>query len=130
MTSSKAICYLIKAISITNPEIKFYFNFVLQIEITVCPSHHFGLNCMQLCECQNGADCDPLNGSCKCLTGWSGEKCDVSCPEGYYGINCKERCNCDQGVQCDPIDGECICPPGYHGKNCDLCRFFLHFNFE
>lgn len=80
---------------------------------------------MQLCDCHNGADCDPSNGSCKCLIGWSGEKCDKPCPHGYFGINCNERCNCDQGVQCDPGDGECICPPGYHGKKCDRSKFFI-----
>lgn len=104
-------------------------------EIVVCPSQRFGVNCMQLCDCHNGADCNPSNGSCKCLTGWSGQKCDIPCPEGYFGINCSERCNCDQGVQCDPANGECTCPSGYHGKNCELRKFFQYnvyhyFHFE
>uniref|UniRef100_A0A8R1HYF2 EGF-like domain-containing protein n=1 Tax=Caenorhabditis japonica TaxID=281687 RepID=A0A8R1HYF2_CAEJA len=38
-------------------------------EISVCPSGRFGVDCMQLCKCQNGALCNSEDGSCECLPG-------------------------------------------------------------
>ncbi|VDK36403.1 unnamed protein product [Gongylonema pulchrum] len=79
---------------------------------------------MQLCDCHNGAGCNPSNGICECLVGWSGQRCDTPCPEGYFGTNCTEQCSCENGTQCDPADGECICQPGFRGKSCELRKIY------
>ncbi|XP_066282421.1 proto-oncogene tyrosine-protein kinase receptor Ret-like [Branchiostoma lanceolatum] len=48
----------------------------------ICSSGTFGLNCSMSCYCQNNATCDPVNGSCICNEGQSGEFCEnVSIPD-------------------------------------------------
>ena len=74
---------------------------------------------MQLCKCQNGAICDPKDGSCECSPGWSGKKCDKACAPGTFGKDCSRKCDCADGMHCDPSDGECICPPGKKGHKCE-----------
>ena len=34
-----------------------------------CPTYTFGDECSELCTCKNGAFCDPVNGTCLCLSG-------------------------------------------------------------
>ncbi|XP_066278759.1 uncharacterized protein [Branchiostoma lanceolatum] len=48
-----------------------------------CAPGNFGLNCSKNCNCQNNAMCDPVNGTCICVEGQSGEFCknDVPKPE-------------------------------------------------
>ena len=41
-----------------------------------CPSGKFGQNCADQCNCENGADCDPIGGRCICKTGYTGERCE------------------------------------------------------
>ncbi|XP_066285873.1 proto-oncogene tyrosine-protein kinase receptor Ret-like [Branchiostoma lanceolatum] len=40
-----------------------------------CAPGSFGLNCSRDCSCQKNASCDPVNGSCICAEGQSGEFC-------------------------------------------------------
>ncbi|XP_066274517.1 uncharacterized protein [Branchiostoma lanceolatum] len=40
-----------------------------------CAPGRFGLNCSMTCYCQNEASCDPVNGTCICAAGQSGEFC-------------------------------------------------------
>jgi len=47
-------------------------------------------------------------GECKCLQGWTGEKCET--------LTCDARCG-NHG-QCK--NGSCICSVGYNGKYCTL----------
>ncbi|CAH1261831.1 RET [Branchiostoma lanceolatum] len=48
----------------------------------ICSPGTFGLNCSMSCYCQNNATCDPVNGSCICDEGQSGEFCqNVSVPD-------------------------------------------------
>jgi len=45
---------------------------------TDCESSHYGYQCAQLCNCQNQGICNPVDGSCHCQPGWSGQFCDQS----------------------------------------------------
>ena len=40
-----------------------------------CPSGTFGLRCIGVCNCQNGATCDPVDGTCYWRKGFQGDKC-------------------------------------------------------
>ncbi|XP_078592926.1 uncharacterized protein LOC144871406 [Branchiostoma floridae x Branchiostoma japonicum] len=42
-----------------------------------CGSGTFGWNCSMNCHCENNARCDPVNGSCICAEGQSGEFCQI-----------------------------------------------------
>lgn len=37
-----------------------------------CESRKFGQGCQENCECQNGALCNPVDGSCNCTHGFKG----------------------------------------------------------
>lgn len=43
-----------------------------------CTASHYGPDCAETCECENGAQCDRRNGRCSCLHSWVG----LSCQEG------------------------------------------------
>src|SRR5688572_7935721 len=58
--------------------------------------------------CSNGGTCE--DGTCNCLTGFSGENCET-----------EDKCvsnnvNCLNGGEC--VDGECDCAAYYHGDDC------------
>ena len=38
----------------------------------------YGQNCEEVCQCQNGAECNFITGECTCTIGWSGEYCNSS----------------------------------------------------
>ena len=40
-----------------------------------CTNGTYGLNCRGICFCQNGASCDPVDGTCDCRDGFQGDKC-------------------------------------------------------
>jgi len=40
-----------------------------------CPTGKFGEFCTENCQCENGSPCDPYDGQCKCLAGWTGVDC-------------------------------------------------------
>jgi len=42
-----------------------------------CSSGLYGLNCVQGCQCQNGASCGAQNGLCTCNPPWLGTYCNV-----------------------------------------------------
>ena len=42
----------------------------------------FGQDCGQMCECYNGAQCDPVTGQCRCSQGWLGPRCQ----RGDFGM--------------------------------------------
>lgn len=92
--------------------------FRLKEKLLVCPKGRFGNECMQLCNCQNAATCNAVNGECQCQAGFHGKHCELPCEKGTYGLDCQETCNCDN-MECDPVDGSCICPIGYRGKGCN-----------
>lgn len=43
-----------------------------------CPTAFYGKNCANVCQCQNGADCDHITGQCTCRTGFTGKQCEQS----------------------------------------------------
>ncbi|XP_035661723.1 tyrosine-protein kinase receptor Tie-1-like [Branchiostoma floridae] len=43
----------------------------------ICAPDTFGWNCSMNCNCANNASCDPVNGSCICAEGLSGEFCQI-----------------------------------------------------
>ena len=103
-----------------------------------CPDFTFGLNCSSACACTNGGVCNPVNGSCSCLPGYTGPQCETGdgreipklpiasgfdclvCPSGFYGEDCRLPCSClsSHTNTCSPIDGRCECLPGYQGEQC------------
>lgn len=80
-----------------------------------CPSGKFGEFCTEKCQCENGSPCDPYDGQCKCLAGWTGVDCSEKCSPHNFGVNCVEECPCKNGAICDPVTGKCDCPPGFRG---------------
>ncbi|PRD22151.1 UNVERIFIED_CONTAM: Multiple epidermal growth factor-like domains protein 11 [Trichonephila clavipes] len=38
-----------------------------------CSSDYYGQDCAQKCECENGATCNPVDGSCTCTPGYKGK---------------------------------------------------------
>lgn len=41
-----------------------------------CPRSFHGAGCQQVCECQQGAPCDPISGQCLCPAGFHGQLCE------------------------------------------------------
>ncbi|RVE71781.1 hypothetical protein OJAV_G00055350 [Oryzias javanicus] len=92
---------------------------ILTLTSAVCPSGHWGPDCLNSCSCHNGAQCSPYDGECRCSPGWTGLYCTQSCPSGFHGRDCSEVCHCQNGADCDHITGLCACRTGFIGTNCD-----------
>lgn len=43
--------------------------------IPACTNGSFGEDCAKKCQCQNGAACDPAQGTCTCPPGFTGDTC-------------------------------------------------------
>lgn len=91
-----------------------------------CKEGSFGPQCKGTCQCLNNATCDKTDGTCDCLPGWIGVRCDNPCPAGYYGKYCQSKCKCQNGGSCDPVDGNCTCVSEWQGQTCDLCKLALN----
>ena len=80
-----------------------------------CDIGYFGSGCGSVCECENGADCDPVSGECTCTSGYIGDKCDTECSEWTHGMGCVLECLCYRNNTqiCDNEDGRCTCKSGY-----------------
>lgn len=63
--------------------------------------------------CSNRGYCDGVIGSCRCHTGYFGERCEF--------ITCEDKQNCNEpnGV-CDYTTGFCSCTEKYTGNSCEL----------
>ncbi|KAL2093258.1 hypothetical protein ACEWY4_010570 [Coilia grayii] len=87
--------------------------------ISSCPAGHWGPDCLNSCNCHNGAQCSAYDGECRCGPGWTGLYCTQRCPSGFYGRDCAEVCRCQNGADCDHISGQCACRTGFIGGSCD-----------
>ena len=47
-----------------------------------CADDRYGVNCNDICICENGALCDDVSGECLCTPGWFGNDCSKPCPRG------------------------------------------------
>ncbi|GIX82446.1 hypothetical protein CEXT_812931 [Caerostris extrusa] len=45
-----------------------------------------GANCTKECKCENGAKCNPFNGSCICPKGWLRDWCHIPCETGFFMV--------------------------------------------
>ena len=43
-----------------------------------CPEGFYGQDCVEVCQCENGASCDFITGLCNCTAGWMGRHCNMS----------------------------------------------------
>lgn len=51
----------------------------------------YGVDCRQVCLCQNGGSCDKASGHCLCASGWTGIECELGkkiCYSTYQFILC------------------------------------------
>ena len=44
--------------------------------VLVCPPGTYGADCGETCLCQNGAQCNHVNGQCTCAPGYTGNLCE------------------------------------------------------
>ena len=82
------------------------------------------------CQCDSRGsasdDCDSVSGTCTCLPGVTGLRCD-QCLPGFTGISSGVcvRCSCDpsgsHNNSCDPDSAQCPCRPNFVGTTCDTC---------
>lgn len=84
----------------------------------LCPPDRYGLNCLEVCRCENGGKCDHISGECFCNKGFAGPLCEDRCTEGNNIEQCKSECRCQNGGNCDASTGSCKCPPGWTGSVC------------
>ena len=85
-----------------------------------CPPMTYGNECSSNCTCNetNTASCNPVDGSCDCESGWSGEECETDIDE------CEDDSICPQNSECINIDGgyECDCGIGYLPTSNGTCE--------
>ncbi|KAF6125933.1 N-acetylglucosamine-1-phosphodiester alpha-N-acetylglucosaminidase [Phyllostomus discolor] len=72
-----------------------------------CSNGSFGEDCAKKCQCQNGATCDPVLGTCTCPPGFTGDSCVQECPLGWHGPGCQKPCECEHQCPCNPQTGNC-----------------------
>ncbi|ALC39615.1 nimA, partial [Drosophila busckii] len=72
-----------------------------------CDHDRWGLDCKNVCQCQNDAVCDNKTGNCHCIAGWAGQFCEQPCPPGTHGVMCRKGCQCSNKL-CHPQTGDCI----------------------
>lgn len=124
----------------------------LEIGQCLCKTNVFGLKCdtcrngttfldtdnplgCEECSCDTvgsvSTDCDPVTGTCVCLSGVTGERCD-QCLAGFTGFSSMGcvQCSCHQvgaaSDVCDPVTGQCPCLPNVFGLSCDSCSPGFH----
>ena len=56
--------------------VTFLLSLIFWIFTTVCPPTKYGPNCELKCTCKNGGLCNPVDGSCTCALGWTGDYCE------------------------------------------------------
>lgn len=109
-----------------------------------CDAGYTGTTCSDFCPtAEEGFDCsghgDCIHGSCLCLAGWVGARCDRHgccsghgtcntddascwCDHGWTGAECSIELMCpDQTCSGHGVcsHGSCMCGPGYSGVSCE-----------
>ncbi|XP_020294958.1 uncharacterized protein LOC109860355 isoform X2 [Pseudomyrmex gracilis] len=73
-----------------------------------CPPGFWGIQCMEVCDCDERYDCDRVNGTCHCSPGLQGPQCKEHCAIGRWGSGCVNKCTCqNQNNDCDAVTGRC-----------------------
>ncbi|XP_055859523.1 fibrillin-1-like isoform X4 [Biomphalaria glabrata] len=101
-----------------------------------CDSTHWGQNCSNVCQCDvsNSLDCNDVNGTCSCKTGWNGTNCDqdidecainssfcTNSNESCHNLNGSAECICKVGFYKPTTSDECqACNATHYGENCQL----------
>ncbi|CAG9801343.1 unnamed protein product [Chironomus riparius] len=85
-----------------------------------CSDGLWGVNCKNICKCQNKSKCRKYDGRCLCEFGFTGDFCEQKCPNPFYGNDCTETCNCPNvsNFQCHHVYG-CRCTDGFRGLSCE-----------
>lgn len=56
--------------------VRFNCNNLHQQYFTACPAGYYGKLCSQVCDnCANNSTCNPRDGHCECLPGWTASDC-------------------------------------------------------
>lgn len=61
-----------------------YFILMFPIIHSACERGHYGEGCVQICDCEDGAQCDPVSGRCLCSSGKTGPRCDIGNPSRIF----------------------------------------------
>lgn len=87
---------------------------------TECPNGTYGPGCQLACQCStnHAASCDHVTGTCRCMPGYEGRRCERPCQAGHYGPDCGRRCACENEARCDHVTGRCACVAGWTGPGC------------
>ncbi|XP_060067948.1 mucin-like protein [Ylistrum balloti] len=84
-----------------------------------CPNGRYGYHCDSVCACNfNRTDtCNKVNGTCNCMTGWTGIDCNTNINE------CDVPMLCGSHADCIDTNGsyECVCVQGYSNLGNGTC---------
>lgn len=92
-----------------------------------CKAGFYGVDCRQLCLCQNGGSCDKISGRCLCASGWTGIECELGekiCYSSYQFLIYYDNYYLYVIVCVINIIGICLsvflteCAPGFFGADC------------
>lgn len=61
----------------------YYYYSAFCFYFTVCPSGRYGRACAEICLCTNNGTCNPIDGSCQCFPGWTGDDCSQGTTSPY-----------------------------------------------
>ena len=96
---------------------------------SVCPKGSWGKDCLPCLTCHRGS-CDGSgtqegDGTCMCMAGYAGERCDM-CAPGFYGPACTKCSSCSGHGVCNGTgtmngDGTCLCTEPFTGPSCSEC---------
>nr|XP_022305549.1 uncharacterized protein LOC111112375 isoform X5 [Crassostrea virginica] len=91
-----------------------------------CIKGYYGRNCLSNCF-PNCKICNPTDGTCTCMAGWTGLNCSIAC-HNYYGEDCLYPCSplCVNQT-CDRFNGTCLtaCKNESFGDKCIYIAKYL-----
>ena len=94
----------------------------------VCKEGWRGDLCDTPCDCheRGSRTCDQNTGTCDCIAGWTGAKCNQCAPNFFPTGQCYKYCNpvetCNGHGVCNPATGSCTCDKAWSGSgDCSNC---------